>query len=454
MEEYDIIVIGAGSGLDVASAYHGRDKKVALIEPGPLGGTCLNRGCIPSKMLIHRADIIQEIEESEKFHIDSQINDIMFSELIEEVNNEVNSESNEIEKGIRKSEDYDLYKNKAEFKDEKTVIVGGDKELTANKIILAAGTRPLVPPLEGLENVNYLTSNDALKLDEKPDEMIIIGGGYIATELAYFYGSVGTEITILEMNDLLIGREDKEISEEFTKIFSERYNINTGFKASRVEENGEKIVIHAENKKGENEKFEGDQLLIAAGRIPNTDELGVEKAGIETDDRGFVKTDEYMQTSVDHIYALGDIAGNYLFKHSANMEAEYAFKNSFAGNKFKIDYTAMPHAIFSKPQIAGVGKTEQQLEEENEEYVSAKYKYSNTGMGKALKEENGFVKVYADAETSEILGCHIMGPEASTLIHEVLVAMRTGNRKISNIKDTIHIHPALNEVVERAFQKL
>ncbi len=453
MEKYDLIVIGGGSGLDVASAYKSRDKKVAVIEPGPLGGTCLNRGCIPSKMLIHRADILKEIKNSEKFNISANVDQIRFKEMIDEVNSQVSREAEQIEESIKQTEDYDLYKAKAEFKSEKIIKVN-DKEIEGEKIILAAGTRPLIPPVSGLDEVDYLTSKEALKLDKKPSELIIIGGGYIAAELAYFYGSLGTKITIIEMNDRLIGREDKEISKKFTELFSNNYNVQTGLKASNVNEKDGKIVLEAENKKGKVKEFEGDEILVAAGRIPNTDNLKVEEANIETDDRGFVQTDEYMQTSQKHIYALGDIAGNYLFKHSANLEAEFAFKNSYAGNKFEIDYSAMPHAIFSEPQIAGVGMTEQELEEKDSSYISAKYNYKDTGMGMALKEENGFVKVYADPETEEILGCHIMGPEAATMIHEVLVSMRGQNGKVSDIKETIHIHPAINEVLQRAFQKL
>lgn len=452
MKEHDVIVLGSGSGLDVAAAYARRDKDVAVVEPGRLGGTCLNRGCIPSKMLIHHADIIETVESSEKFHIDAEVNDVDFPAIIEEVNSTVREDSESIERGIEHSDNHTLYRSEARFVDEKTLEVDGE-EITAEKIIVAAGTRPLVPPIDGLDSVDYLTSKEALKLEDQPDEMVIIGGGYIAVELAYFFGSLGTEITIIEMGDSLIGREDKDVSERFTRLFAEDHDVALGLKASRVEKDGEKVKVVAEDKDGERQEFSGDELLVAAGRIPNTDKLEVENAGLETDERGFLVTDEYMQTNIDGVYALGDIAGHYMFKHSANLEAEHAFKNSFAGNDYPVDYTAMPHAIFSSPEVVGVGATEQRLEEEDREYVSATYEYRNTGKGLALKEENGFVKVLA-SEDGEILGCHIMGPEASVLIHEVLVAIRTGSGKVQDIKDTIHIHPALNEVVHRAFSQL
>ncbi|MFB6144549.1 MAG: FAD-dependent oxidoreductase, partial [Candidatus Nanohaloarchaea archaeon] len=218
------------------------------------------------------------------------------------------------------------------------------------------------------------------------------------------------------------------------------------------EEKGRKKVV-AENTDGEKVEFSGDEILFATGRVPNTDSLEVEEAGIDTTEKGFVKTDEKMRTNIDGIYALGDIADNWMFKHSANHEAEIVFKNIVTGDQYDVDYPGMPHAVFTSPQIAGVGKTEQELEEKDEDYVSATYDYADTGMGSALKEGDGFVKVLA-SEDGEILGCHIIGPHASQQIHEVLVAMKAGSGTVDDIKNTIHIHPALNEVVQRAFSQV
>lgn len=452
MEEFDVIVIGAGSGLDVASAYANRGKDVAVVEPGPLGGTCLNRGCIPSKMLIHHADVVETVESSEKFHIDAEINNIDFESIIEEVNNAVSEDARSIENAIKDSSRHTLYQTEAKFVDDKTVEVDGE-QITADLIFVAAGTRPLVPPIDGLDSVDYLTSKEALKLEDRPEKMIMIGGGYIAVELAHFFEAMGTKVTIIEAGDSLVKREDKEISETFTGLASEKYDVNLGLRAGKVEQEDGKITVHAENKEGNTQSFSGDELLVAAGRVPNTDSLNVEEAGIETTERGFIQTDDYLETSVEGVYALGDIADNWMFKHAANYEAEMAFKNSLTGNKHPADYTAMPHAIFSSPQISGVGKTEQQLEDEDIEYVKATYDYNKTGMGLALKEENGFVKVLA-SEEGEILGCHMIGPDASSIIHEALVAMKAGTGNVKDIQDTIHIHPALNEVVQRAFNQI
>lgn len=453
MQEFDLIVIGSGSGQDVAAAASRQDMNVAVVEDGPLGGTCLNRGCIPSKMLIHRADVARIIQDAEKFGISASIEDIDFASMTREVSENVDADAEAIERGTEKNENMTLFKEEGRFVDEKTLEVG-DETITADKIVVAAGTRPFVPPIDGLDETDYWTSRDALRAEEQPDHLVVLGGGYIAAELAHFYGSLGTDITIIEMTDSMIGHEDKDIRERFTDVFSDEYDIHLGHKAMHVEEVDGTFTVAAENEKGDEIEVSGDAALVATGRRSNADRLNVEAAGIETDDRGFVETNEYLETSADGVWALGDIAGNWMFKHSANYEAEIVYHNLFGDHKHEVDYTAMPHAIFSHPQVAGVGATEQELEEEDQEYVKGVYEYEHTGMGAALKEDGSFVKVLVDPETAEILGCHIIGHEASTLIHEVLVAMKAGSGTVHDITETIHIHPALNEVVQRAFSNL
>jgi dihydrolipoamide dehydrogenase len=452
MKEFDLIVIGSGSGLDVASAMASRGNIVAVVEPGRLGGTCLNRGCIPSKMLIHRADIIREIEESERFGIEASVQDIDFEDIIEEVNSEVHGSSDNIEKSLENSENHTLYREEAKFVDEKIIeLKESGEQITAEQIVIAAGSRPFIPPIDGVEDTGFWVSTDALNPDYRPESIIMVGGGYISMELAHFYDAMDTEVTILERGEQLLKREDRDVSEKITELAEERYNVELGLSASKILERDGRKVVKAE-KDGEEIEFEADEILMAAGRVPNSDTLEVENAGIETTERGFIQTDSEMETSVEDIYALGDIADNWMFKHSANHEAQTVFRNLLSSG-YKVDYPAMPHAVFTSPQIAGVGKTEQQLEESDQAYVSASYDYEDTGMGGALKEENGFVKVLA-SEEGEILGCHIIGPEASTLVHEVLVAMKAGSGHVSDIKDTVHIHPALNEVLQRAFNQV
>ncbi len=449
MEEFDVIVIGSGSGLNVSSAAAGRGLKVAIVEEGPFGGTCLNRGCIPSKMLIHSADVAETIRNSSKFGIKSWIEKINFQSLVKRVSDFVDNDAAMIEKGNRQSPKIKVFKTRGKFVSHMCLQVG-DKTITGKKILIAAGTRPSVPPIKGLDGTPYITSDEALRLKKLPKSMTIIGGGYIAAELAHFFGSLGTKITIIQRRNVLIPNEDFEVSREFTDIYKKKFRLLLEHTVDSISyKNGKFITIAKEKEGNKITKVISEQLLVATGRKPNTDILEVEKAGVKISKHGYIEVNDCMETSVHNIWALGDIAGKYLFKHSANLESRYAYRNMF-GIREKVDYTAMPHAIFASPQVAGVGMTEQYLKENKIDYTKGHYKYIDTGMGEALRDETGFVKVLADPLSGKILGCHIMGTDASTLIHEVIVAMKHAN-DVKSITDTVHIHPALPEVVQRAF---
>ena len=463
MKKFDLIVIGSGSGLDVANAAATeKGFKVAIIEKDKLGGTCLNRGCIPSKLLIHSADIIEIIKKADVFGITVKDYTIDFQQIVNRVNKIVNTDSNEIKKGLQASKNPQLFLQECKFIGEKKILIANDKIITSDTILIASGTRPNIPNIKGLKNVEYITSNEALSLKQQPKSLTIIGGGYIACELAHFFGSLGTKINIIQRNDLLIPNEDIDISTRVTDIFSKKYNIYLGYNAELVfydskDKNGlnkTKIInVIAKNKFGNYVKVSSDQLLIAIGRIPNSDLLSIEKSGVKINERGFIVVDEYLETNIKGIFALGDVVGKYQFKHNANNEAQYAYNNIVhPDKKIPVNYTAMPRAIFTNPQIAAVGYTEQQLTKEKIEYEKSIYPYIQTGMGQVIEDKEGFVKFLIDKRNRTILGCHIMGTDASILIHEVLVAMRIGKDegKIDNITRTIHIHPSLSEVISKA----
>ena len=462
MKKFDLIVIGSGSGLDVANAAAiEKGFKVAIFEKDKLGGTCLNRGCIPSKLLIHSADIIEIIKKADVFGITVKDYTIDFQQIVNRVNKIVNTESIEIKKGLRASKNPQLFLQECKFIGEK-ILIANDKIITSDTILIASGTRPNIPNIKGLKNVEYITSNEALRLKQQPKSLTIIGGGYIACELAHFFGSLGTKINIIQRNDLLIPNEDTDISTRLTNIFSKKYNIYLGYNAELVfYDSKDKNSLHntkiinviAKNKFGNYVKVSSDQLLIAIGRIPNSDLLNIEKSGVKINERGFIIVDEYLETNIRGIFALGDIVGKYQFKHNANNEAQYAYNNIVhPDKKIPVNYTAMPHAIFTNPQIAAVGYTEQQLTKEKIKYEKSIYPYIQTGMGQVIEDKEGFVKFLIDKRNRTILGCHIMGTDASILIHEVLVAMRIGKDKgkIDNITRTIHIHPSLSEVISKA----
>lgn len=456
MENFDVIVIGAGSGLNISSATSAKGLKTAIVESGPMGGTCLNRGCIPSKMIIHSADVAETINNSEEFGIRSKITKIDFKKVTDRASKTVDKDARDIERAIKADKNTTLFKTECKFVDYKTLKVG-NKAIKGDKIIIAAGTRPSIPPIEGLDKVDYITSDEALRLTKQPKSLTIIGGGYIAAELAHFYGALGTKINIIQRRDVLIPNEDREIAEKFTEVFSEKYDVFLNSDTIKVSKKGNKIITiiknNINNNKNKLKNIVSDKLLVAAGRTPNTDILDVSKTSVKTDKKGYIKVNEYMETAAKDIWALGDICGIYLFKHSANLEAQYVYYNAFGKKKMKIDYYAMPHAIFSSPQIAGVGYTEEQLKEKKIDYTVGKKNYIETGMGTALNDKDGFVKLLVDRKTRKILGCHIMGTDASTLIHEVIVAMKA-KQTVDILAKAVHIHPALSEVVQRAVWNL
>ena len=462
MDEVDFLVIGSGSGLDVANAAANHGQSVAVVEKGRLGGTCLNRGCIPSKMLLYHADVLETIERAGEFHIDADVANVEFAEIVREVNEEVHGDSESIRDGLRSSPRHDLYEGEGRFVDERTVeIASGDDEgaqIRAETVLIAAGTRPAIPDIDGIGGVDYLTSTEALQIETPPDHLVIVGGGYIAAELGHFFGTFGSDVTIIGRRPNLLPEADEEIAEAFTDRYAERFTVHTGHAATAVSEANGTISVEARPYEygpdgGVNDEesvtVTGDELLVAAGRRPNTDLLDLDATGVETDDRGFVETDEYLRTTADGVWALGDIVGEYLLKHSANHEARSVVRNLFGEELQAVDYTAMPFAVFASPEVAGVGAREEELREADREYATRTYRYDETARGSAMKAD-GFLKAIIDLE-GRILGCHIMGPEASDLIQEVVVAMKAGSGTVQDVRESVHVHPALSEVVQRGF---
>ena len=452
MKKFDLMVIGSGSGLEVSSQAADRGLSVAVVEEGPFGGTCHNRGCIPSKMLIHCADVMETIQSSERFGIKAKVESVDWQFIINRVFHEIDQEAEAIEQGNRQHPNITVYKDRARFVGHKTVQVNGD-QISAETIVIAAGTRPWVPEIPGLQDVPYLTSDQALRLSEQPRRLIVVGGGYVAAEMAHFFGSLGTGVTIIQRGPLLLRAEDEQISHRFTHVYQRKFNLMLDTQVSRAYHQGTEIAVDVAVD-GRTETVVADALLFATGRAPNTDLLDVASTGVEVDERGFVKTNDYLETGVPGVWALGDIVGKYLLKHSANLEAAYVANNIFSpAHQTRVDYHAMPHAIFASPQVASVGLTEREAKERDVPHAVATYDYYDTAYGSSIEDRDGFVKVLAHPESSEILGCHIIGSEASILIQEVVNAMRM-RLNTDAITQSIYVHPALPEVVQRAFGAL
>ena len=450
MRKFDLIVIGSGSGLEVSADVSDAGQSVAIVEEGPFGGACLNRGCIPSKMLIHCADVMQTIQNAAAFGIQAKVESIDWPFIVKRAFEEVDADAAMIERGNRNSENVEVFKGRGVFTGPKSLAVQGyDEEITADTILIAAGTRPWAPDIPGLDPTPYIMSDDALRLPEQPKRLTIIGGGYIAAELAHFFGALGTEVTIIHRRNMMLREEDEEVSQRFTNVYQRRFNMVLDSQVSRVSHQNGEITVGVTTPDG-SRSIKSDTLLMATGRVPNTDILEVAKTGVEVNSRGYIGTDEYLQNNVPGIWALGDIVGRYLLKHSANLEADYASNNMLnPGNQVAVDYHAMPHAVFASPQVASVGMTEQEAERRGAAYVAATYNYSDTAYGASIEDKDGFVKVLADPETGEILGCHIIGTDAATLIQETANVMR-GRMGVDAILQSVYVHPALPEVLQRA----
>jgi dihydrolipoamide dehydrogenase len=452
IKEFDLVVIGSGAGLEVASAAAQSGLKVAIVEKSSMGGTCLNTGCIPSKLLLHSADVVETLKSANLFGINVEKFSIDFQKIVERVTSIIDSDSNDIRKSLDNSENPKLFASECKFIDDKVLLVGEEK-ISSNAVLIAAGTRPRIPDIKGLNTTNYITSDEALRLRDQPKVLTIIGGGYIAAELGHFFGSLGTNINIIHHGGYLLPKEDEEISKKFTEVFSKKYNLYLDCDPDLVTKKSGKFVVSLKGSGANNcPEIESDQLLIAAGRVPNSDSLDLPTTGVKVNDDGYIKVDGTLTTNIDGIFALGDIIGRHQFRHSANLEAQYAYYNIVnSKKKIHVDYSAMPHAIFSSPQVAGVGYKEQELKAIGKvDYDKSIYRYIDTAMGKALEDIEGFVKFLVSKKDRKILGCHIIGSQASILIHEVLVAIKSGDGTIDNISKTVHVHPALSEVVSRA----
>ncbi|MDJ0841458.1 MAG: dihydrolipoyl dehydrogenase [Acidobacteriota bacterium] len=449
--KYDVLVIGSGGGTKISTPASKLGLKAAIIEKDRLGGTCLNRGCIPSKMLIHPAEVAHAIDTADTYFIKSKGYEVDFKALVKETAATIDEESDSILPGYRANENLDYYHGTARFIGERTLTVRGF-ELEADKVYIATGSRPQIPNIPGLADVPFMTSTEALRLEEQPKKLIVLGAGYIATELAFYFSGLGTEVHVLVRSIMLRGT-DNQVREHFEEVFPKRCNVHMGFVPESVSYKNGIYTIPVKGRNGERKVMEADALLIATGVVPNSELLDLDKAGVAVDEKGFIKVDDRLRTTAPNTWALGDVVGNYLFRHSVNHEGEYLFRTTVQHQIDEpVDYGAMPFAVFSSPQVAGVGETEEQLKERGADYVVGLNKYSASGMGMALRADEGFVKLLVDRKDRRILGCHIIGHEASVLIHQVITLMQLKGT-LDQLMSTIFIHPSLNEIVRNAGRK-
>ena len=448
---YDLVIIGAGSG-NMLPARDFAEWRIAVVESHRFGGTCLNRGCIPSKMLVHTAEVAQEIRQAGRFGLRARWDGASWPEIRDRVFGRIDP-VHERAVAYRRRHGADVFSGEARFVAPKVLRVGAD-EIRSERFVLATGSRPSIPEIDGLAETTYLTSDTVMRLDKLPRSMIVLGGGFIAAEMSHIFGSLGTRVTIATRGQSLLSQHDADVRSRFTDIYRERFDVKLSATARRVDTTRKGVRLSLTTPTGP-QTAEAEALLIATGRVPNSDRLDVAATGIETDAHGHVRTDDTYATSVPGIWALGDLANHFQLKHMANAEARLVRHNLLNPYKPKrAPFTLVPSAVFADPQVASVGATEQDLQGQGRPYRSATREYGDTAYGWALEDTSSFVKVLADPVSRLLLGAHIIGPQAATLIQPLIQAMCLGNTIDEVASDVLYIHPALTEAVEQALLEL
>lgn len=451
MQEYDALVVGGGSGLTAAYYAEAAGKDVAVVEEGPLGGTCVNRGCIPTKTLVQTAEVVETVRRAGDFGVDATLEAVDDGAVFDRMRSMREQNVAETDRWIEGSNHIALHRDRGRFVEEKTVEVGGER-LRGEKVFVCTGARPLIPPIDGVDEVDVHTNRTVLDdMKRVPRSIVIVGGGYIGLEFAHFFEALGTDVTVVDSSTHLT-REDQAVRELVTERVREYVDLRAPARATALEDHPDGVAVTVDPEDGDPTTVEADEVMIAAGRRPNTDDLGLGETGVETDDRGFVPVDEHLRTSHPDVYAYGDVIGRAMFKHTSSFEGEVAWRHS-QGEDATMDYTANPHAIFTRPPVGAVGLTEEEAREAGHDVETATVGYEDAAKG-AIVQGEGFAKAVADGTTGEILGFHMVGPEAPDLIHEVVVAMTVGPGTVGSVVDSIHVHPTLPEIVHTAFARL
>jgi mycothione reductase len=455
MKKYDVIIIGTGSGASLVENALAHNMTVALVDKGPVGGTCLNLGCIPSKLMIFPADRVMEIREAAKFGIKAEIAGIDFARIMNHMQSSVTGSRDRMRRELERAEEFDFYSGTARFIADYTIEVNR-QTIQGDMIFLASGARPDIPQIRGIDTIPYLTNESVLQLKKRPESLAIIGGGYIAAEFAHFFEAMGTRVTIIQRNVRLVPQEEPEVSERLRKSLSRRMEVLTGTEVVEVGAGNREVTVTAEARmSGEHRKITAQHVLLAAGRTSNADLLQVAKTGVDTDARGYIAVTDFLETSKKNIWAFGDAIGRQMFRHAANHEAHLVWDNAVHGKKERMDFRRVPHAVFSWPEIASIGLTEEQAVEEigRKDVLVGHASYADVARGQAMMEKEGFIKTLVHRENGVILGCHIIGPQASILIQEVVNAMSM-DADLWSMAKGMRIHPALPEVVLQAFSNL
>lgn len=452
---YDLIVIGSGPGGYVAAIRAAQlGMKTAIIEKYPtLGGTCLNVGCIPSKALLDSSEHYHNAAHTFKTHgIDLSNLKVNLKQMISRKDDVVKQNVDGIQFLMKKNK-IEVHHGLGSFVDKNTIKVtkddGTSEEIKGKNIIIATGSKPSSLPFIKLDKKRVITSTEALNLKEIPKHMIVIGGGVIGMELGSVYGRMGSKVSVVEYMDSLIPSMDKTMGKELQKSLKKLgFEFYLKHKVVEVENKGKEVLVKAENSKGETVELKGDYVLVSIGRRPYTDGLNAEAAGVKITDRGQVGVDEYLRTNVPNIYAIGDVVKGAMLAHKAEEEGTFVAE-VIAGQKPHINYLLIPGVVYTWPEVAAVGYTEEQLKEKGIKYKTGKFPFMASGRARASMDTDGLVKVLADAETDEILGVHMIGPRTADMIAEAVVAMEF-RASAEDIARMSHAHPTYTEAFKEA----
>ncbi|MEP1035320.1 dihydrolipoyl dehydrogenase [Ekhidna sp.] len=451
--DYQVVVIGSGPGGYVAAIRCAQlGLKTAIIEKyNTLGGTCLNVGCIPSKALLDSSEHFHNAEHTFKTHgIDINKPKVNLKQMIDRKADVVKQNVEGIDYLMNKNK-IDVFHGMGSFLDKNTIQIDGKdkKKITAEKVIIATGSKPANLPFIKLDKDRVITSTEALELKEVPKHMIVIGGGVIGVELGSVYARLGTKVSVVEYLDSLIPTMDSTMGKELQKSLKGLgFEFYLGHKVTGVEKKGKNVTVKAETKKGEEVQIKGDYCLVSIGRRPYTDNLGLDKAGVKMDDRGRVEVDDHLRTNVENIYAIGDVVKGAMLAHKAEEEGVFVAE-SIVGQKPHINYNLIPGVVYTWPEVASVGFTEEQLKAQGRKYKTGKFPYKALGRARASMDTEGLVKILADKETDEVLGVHIIGARAADMIAAGVTAMEY-RASAEDIARMSHAHPTYMEAFKEA----
>jgi dihydrolipoamide dehydrogenase len=450
--QYDLIIIGAGPGGYVGGIRAGQlGLKACVIEKDKPGGVCLNWGCIPSKNMIHQAELVTSIKELEEIGVAVNTSKINYAKVHKKSRKPIQILVKGVEYLLKKN-NVDLIKGTAKITDNNTVVLDDGTQLKTKTILIASGSRPLEVPGFEFDEKRVLSSTGILSMTTLPKSLIILGAGAIGCEFAYVMNAFGVKVTLVEMFDQILPFEDHETVAVLTKAFTRSgVTVMSGTRAVSLKKSNKKVSVVLEQKGGKRQTVEAEKALCVFGRIPNTDQIGLDTIGLKTEN-GYIPVGEYCQTSVPGVFAIGDVVKTPQLAHVASKEAEIAVEY-IAGKKSEVavDINSIPSAIYCEPQVASFGLRESKAKEDNIPFKKAVFPYRGIGKAVAIGKSDGMVKILFDPETHEILGAHIVGHNATELIHEILLA-KSAELLPEDVAKMIHAHPTLSESVMEAMR--